>query len=192
MAAGTLDIALEQGATFRKTLTWKTGTTPVAVDLTGYTARMMLKATPAKTASKITAITKANPGVVTTEDNHTLKTGQSVVLPGVGGMTEATGRYTITVLTPKTFSIGVDTTAYTTYTSGGTVAFASITSTLNNDGSITLGGVAGTIALYIKDSTTDTLTAGGVYDLELISPTPTFDVTRLVQGKFTFSPNVTT
>lgn len=190
MAAATLDLALEQGATFRRTLTWKTGTTPVLVNLTGYTARMMLKATPVRNASRIVAISKASPGVVTTQEAHKLKTGQSVVLPGVGGMIELTSRYTITVITDTTFSIGVNTTAYTTYTSGGTVAFASITTTANNDGSITLGGALGTIDLYIKDTTTDVLTVGGVYDLEMIAGST--DVTRLVQGKYSLSLNVTT
>ena len=191
MAAGTLNIVTEQGATYRRTLTWKTGTPAVAVNLTGYTARMMLKATPTKEASQIIAISKANPGIVATKGAHLLTTGKSVVLPGVGGMTELTARYTVTVLTATTFSIGVDTTLYTTYTSGGSVAFVSLTSTLNNDGQLTLGGVAGTVEIYIKDSVTDVLSGGGSYDLELISPTPTFDVTRLVQGSFSAPPNVT-
>jgi len=191
MAAGTLNIVTEQGATFRKTLTWKTGTTPVAVNLTGFTSRMMLKATPVKEASQIVSITKANPGVVTTKGAHGLVTGKSVVLPGVGGMVELTGRYTITVLDKTTFSIGVNTTLYSTYTSGGSVAFVSLTDILNNDGKLTLGGVAGTIEIYIKDTVTDVLSGGGSYDLELISPTPTFDVTRLVQGSFSAPPNVT-
>ena len=192
MAAATLDLTIEQGATFRKVLTWKTGTPAVAKDLTGYTARMMLKSTPVNAASKILSISLANPGVVTTEGDHKLTTGQSVVLPGVAtSMTQATARYTVTKLTAKTFSIGVNTTAYTAYTSGGTVAFASLTETLGNDGQLALGGVAGTISLYIKDSVTNVLSGGGSYDLELISPTPVFDVTRLIQGSFSVNPNVT-
>lgn len=192
MAAGTLDLTLEQGATYRKVLTWKTGTPAVAKDITSYTARMMLKTSPIKDNSEIVAITKANPGVVTTKAAHKLATGQSVRLPGVGGMTELTARYTVTVLTSTTFSIGVNTTAYTTYTSGGTVAFVSLTSTLSDDGQLILGGAAGTVEMYIKDAVTNLLSGGGVYDLELISPTPTFDVTRLVQGSFSANPNVTT
>lgn len=192
MAAGTLDLVIEQGATMRRTLTWKTGTPATAKNITSYTARMMLKTSPLKENSEIVAITKANPGVVTTKAAHKLKTGQSVRLPGVGGMTELTARYIVTVLTATTFSIGIDTTAYTTYTSGGTVAFVSITSTAGDDGQLILGGVAGTVEMYIKDAVTNVLSGGGVYDLELISPTPTFDVTRLVQGSFSADPNVTT
>lgn len=70
----------------------------------------------------ITAITKANPGVVTTLLNHGYSNNQVVTFSGVGGMTELnTGNYTITVITETTFSIGVDTSGYTTYTSGGQV-----------------------------------------------------------------------
>lgn len=191
MAAGTLDLVIEQGATLRKTLTWKTGTPAAAKNITNYTARMMLKTSPLKENSEIIAITKANPGVVTTKAAHKLKTGQSVRLPGVGGMTELTARYTVTALTATTFSIGVNTTTYTTYTSGGAVAFVSLTNTLSDDGQLVLGGAAGTIEIYIKDTVTAVLSGGGVYDLEMIAPTP-FDVTRLVQGAFSADPNVTT
>jgi hypothetical protein len=42
MAAGRYDLTIEQGATFKRSLTWKTSTaTPVNV--TGYTARMRVK-----------------------------------------------------------------------------------------------------------------------------------------------------
>lgn len=43
MAAAKLKLAIEQGATFRKVLTWKAGTPAVAVDLTGCTARMQIR-----------------------------------------------------------------------------------------------------------------------------------------------------
>jgi hypothetical protein len=70
----------------------------------------------------ITGISKANPGVVTTSAAHGLSTGDVVLLQSVGGMTEVNLLYfTATVLTPTTFSIGVDTSGYTTYTSGGSV-----------------------------------------------------------------------
>lgn len=118
MPAGTLNLALEQGATFRKTLTWKTGTPAAAVDLTGYTARMQLRASPSAATTVV-----------------------------------------------------------------------SITDVPSSQGVITLGGVAGTIEIFINDATTTLITAGGVYDLELIAPST--DVTRLVQGKYTISPNVT-
>lgn len=68
----------------------------------------------------ITGITNANPGVVTSA-NHGLINGTSVVIKSVGGMTQINGQIvTVTVLTANTFSIGVNTTAYGVYTSGGT------------------------------------------------------------------------
>lgn len=71
----------------------------------------------------ITGITKANPGVLTTNLNHGLTTGQTNVnIAGVLGMTAANGGpYTVTVISPSTFSFGVNTTGFGTYTSGGVV-----------------------------------------------------------------------
>jgi len=71
----------------------------------------------------ITAITKANPGVVATNLNHGLVTGQTNVhIAGVLGMTAANGGpYTVTVIDERHFSFGVDTTGFGTYTSGGIV-----------------------------------------------------------------------
>lgn len=69
----------------------------------------------------ITAITVANPGVVTATA-HGFVTGSQVIIRNVAGMTQVNGhQYTITVIGANTFSI-VDTTAYTAYTSGGTAA----------------------------------------------------------------------
>ncbi len=40
---GKLDLKIYVGATFSVTLTWETGSTPAAVDLTGYTAAMDIR-----------------------------------------------------------------------------------------------------------------------------------------------------
>ena len=67
----------------------------------------------------ITAATKANPGQITVTA-HGLNNGEKVLISGVGGMTELNGNvYTITVVNANNFTIGVDTTGFTTYTSGG-------------------------------------------------------------------------
>lgn len=70
----------------------------------------------------ITAISKANPGVVTAP-YHGLATGAEVYLAGISGMTELNDRvFTVTVLSADTFSIGVDTSGYGTFTADdGTV-----------------------------------------------------------------------
>ncbi len=71
-------------------------------------------------SGSITGITQANPGVVT-QVAHGFSTGNQVIITGVSGMTEVNGNvYSITSLTADTYSIGVDTTAYTAYVSGGT------------------------------------------------------------------------
>jgi|GEM_PF-910757 hypothetical protein len=67
----------------------------------------------------ITAITNANPGKVTSTA-HGLSNGMFVIFIGVGGMTELNGNvYTVTVVDPNNFTIGIDTTLFTSYTSGG-------------------------------------------------------------------------
>lgn len=68
----------------------------------------------------ITNVTQANPGVVTTELNHGYSDGEDTTISGIVGMTALNGQtVTVTVLTEKTFSIGVDTSGYGAYVSGG-------------------------------------------------------------------------
>lgn len=77
---------------------------------------------PSDSTKVITAITKANPGVITSA-SHGFSTGNKLYLAGIGGMTQLNGQVvTATVINANTFSIGIDTTNYTTYTSGGTAA----------------------------------------------------------------------
>ena len=66
------------------------------------------------------AITKANPGVVTTDLNHGYSTGQVVTIAD-SNPSSYNGTYTITVIDEKTFSIGVNTTSYATYIGGGVI-----------------------------------------------------------------------
>lgn len=70
----------------------------------------------------VTGITRANPGVVTTDLNHGYVTGQVFEIEGIVGMTELNGvPLTATVIDVKTLSIGVDTTGFAAYISGGVV-----------------------------------------------------------------------
>lgn len=58
------------------------------------------------------------------------------------------------------------------------------------NGGITLGGAAGTIALTVSATATSAVTAAsGVYDLELVSAGGR--VTRLLEGSVDFTPEVT-
>lgn len=74
----------------------------------------------ASAAKTITAATQANPGVFTATA-HGFVNGQVVALSAIVGMTQANGRAGVAiVLSVNTFSIaGLDTTAFTAYTSGG-------------------------------------------------------------------------
>jgi hypothetical protein len=83
------------------------------------------------TAQDITAVTKADPAVLTYSGSDTFTAGDEVEISGVGGMTELNGRrFKVgTVDTgANTFQLldvdgtNIDSTGYTTYTSGGSVA----------------------------------------------------------------------
>jgi hypothetical protein len=116
MPAAIVNLTIEQGADWSQPLQWKTGTPAVAVNLTGYTARMQVRRTAASTEKTVE---------LTTEN----------------------GRITITAGT-------------------------------------------GTVALSLTAAVTAAIVAGVyVYDLELVSSGGI--VTRLVQGTFTVSAEVT-
>ena len=75
----------------------------------------------------ITAITKANPGVITS-NSHGYSNGDEVLITAVVGMTELNGkRFLVASSTTNTFSltdkdgVAINTTSYTTYSSAGTV-----------------------------------------------------------------------
>lgn len=104
--------------------TYKYKVTAVAED----TAEESLVGTQATKA--ITGVTKANPAVVTS-NSHGYSNGDEVYIASVGGMTEINGkRFTVAGVTTNTFQLeDEDSTAYTTYTSGGTAARTNVTLT---------------------------------------------------------------
>ncbi|HCI6758199.1 TPA: baseplate J/gp47 family protein [Klebsiella variicola subsp. variicola] len=70
----------------------------------------------------VTGITNANPGVVSTDLTHGYTDGQVIRITGVTGMTGINDvPLTVTVLSPHTFSIGIDTTSSGTWGGGGEV-----------------------------------------------------------------------
>lgn len=72
----------------------------------------------------ITAISKANLAQVTI-DAHGFANGNKIYIANVGGMTQANGSiYTVTVVDADNITIGVDSSAYSAYTSGGVAAKA--------------------------------------------------------------------
>lgn len=102
------------------------------------------------TAKDITAITKANPAVVTSTA-HGLQDGAVVEITGVVGMTELNGRrFVVESLTTDTFAlVGVDSTGYGTYTSGGDAVAGSFANFCEMTGYNRQGGTSAEI-----DSTT--------------------------------------
>jgi hypothetical protein len=77
-------------------------------------------------AKTITAVTKANPGVITS-NSHGFSNGEEIYITGVGGMTQLNDRnYIVANATTNTFTltdlfgVAINTTAFTTFTSGGT------------------------------------------------------------------------
>lgn len=71
----------------------------------------------------IVSITQASPGVVTTALNHGLTTGDVEEITDVVGMVALNGNsYTVTVIDEKSFSIGINTSGYPAYVSGGVVS----------------------------------------------------------------------
>ena len=74
-------------------------------------------------ANNITAITAANPAVVTSA-GHTLTNGDKIKIVSVGGMTELNNReFTVANTAANTFELsGLNSSSYTAYTSGGTAS----------------------------------------------------------------------
>lgn len=106
--------------------------------------------TPKSTISaNISNITKANPAVVTTSADNFFTEGALVTITGVVGMTQVNGNsYYANVITANTFSLysdpslttPVDSSGFTTYTSGGRAI-----SSVGGSGSVAAGGSNTTI-----------------------------------------------
>jgi hypothetical protein len=79
----------------------------------------------------ITAITQANPGVVTVSDISTLQDGDTIVIQEVVGMTEVnfdgSNTYIVANSAGNTFELqGIDTSAFTAYSSAGIVIYGEV------------------------------------------------------------------
>lgn len=143
----------------------------------------------------ISAITQANPGVITTGTPHNLAVNGLIYISGVGGMVELVDAYyrVNTVPAGSTLTIKdldgnvIDTSGYTAYTSGGTVEHAFITNDLTTAGNyntITGDAVSGAVryniykavnGIYGYIGQTDDITVGFVddgYTADLLSTPP--------------------
>ena len=98
--------------------------TGYVIELGNLKARFFKANTQIREATKtITAITKANPAVVTAS-SHGYNNGDEVYITAVAGMIQLNGRwFTVANKTTNTFELsGVNSSDYSTYTSGGTSA----------------------------------------------------------------------
>jgi hypothetical protein len=107
----------------------------------------------------ITNVTQANPGQVTSP-NHNLTSGEIVLIDGVVGMTQLNGnQYTVTVVDANNFTIGVNTTGYSPYVSGGTWILANQPNATLQPGSVVIVIGTGGGAITFTDQGNGTLTS---------------------------------
>jgi len=90
------------------------------------------------TSASISAITKANPCVITTTAAHGINVGSRITLSGISGMTQLNGvTATVSAVTSTTLTLGdVDSSAYSTYTSGGTIVPFVVKFAINGNGQV--------------------------------------------------------
>lgn len=156
----------------------------------------------AGSAKTISGITKANPGVVSAA-GHSFANNQDIFITGVGGMVEVSGYYTVVLINKDSFSLkdavtgaAIDTTGFTTYTSGGTAQQYDMTDKIvvtgcNLSGNSTGGirartgmrGVNMQIGLNLPAAGNDTIRVGGGAALSsLPTVAATWDPVSLVDG----------
>lgn len=181
------NLTIEQGATFDHTITRRQKPT---------------------VKRRIGGITRANPGKMIAW-GHGFASGDRLYVSRLKGMPQADNRaYTITVVDANSFTLGVDTSAYDAWVSGGQVdngklrdhtgctarmdirdklTDALILSLTTENGRIILGGTAGTIRLLLTAAVTAGLAIVPTweYDFELVDAA--LAVRRLLQGTVTVS-----
>lgn len=120
------------------------------------------------TTKNISGVTKANPAVVTS-NSHGFATGDTVWITGVSGMTQLNNKaYTITVVNANSYRLnGVNSSGYSTYSSGGTarkcqvagceVVVTSSSHGFNNGDKVFITGVGGTTQINNASNTTWTV-----------------------------------
>lgn len=80
------------------------------------------KVTLVSKTKSITAITKASSAIITVGSSHGFVIGDSVHISGVSGMTQINGlRATITAFDTTKITVAINSSGFSTYTSGGTV-----------------------------------------------------------------------
>ena len=126
----------------------------------------------ATTGKPVSAATRANPGSITAV-GHGFSTGNEVGFLSVVGMTELNGNgFTITVVDANTFTIGVDSSGFTTYTSGGIVYLNTSSSAFTTyvSGGKARKAVASVTGLdHLEGENVDSLGNGNVYAAKTVA-----------------------
>lgn len=143
----------------------------------------------------ITGATKANPCVITA-NAHGFTNGQLVYIAGVGGMTQINGKiFTVANAAANTFELsGINSTAYTTYTSGGYVyggivpQFASTSGSANVVVTIVGHGLSvGDSVTFPIATTVSDVTLDGTYTVVTVPSVDTLTVTASASAAATAS-----
>jgi hypothetical protein len=162
------------------------GVYPISLVLgtTQYQITASSAATLTRANATITAITKANPGAVTTSGAHGFSTGDLIYFFGIVGMTQLNGQLcTITSTGANSFTIGIDTSGYATYTSGGSASAGVVPKFTTTSGSSTVtvtlqdhGLAAFDTVAFALSTTIGGVTISGTYSVVAVPSADTFTI----------------
>jgi len=161
---------------------------------TNYNITAQSAATQTRTNATITGATKANPCVITASNDFA--NGYLVYITGVAGMTQLNGNlYTVSARAAGNFTLsGIDSTGYTTYTSGGVARIAQVPYFTTSSGSavvtVTLqnhGLAAGNTFNLPISTTVGGIALFGTYDVVTVSSTSVFTITASMRAGSTAS-----
>jgi len=113
--------------------------TPVTLQIiTQRYTGMSLQTLQRATSASISGITRANPCVITTSAAHGINVGSRIAISGIVGMTQLNGTtQTVSAVTSTTLTLGdVNSTAYTAYSSGGTIVPDVVKFAINGNGQV--------------------------------------------------------
>lgn len=167
------------------------------IDLSLGATQYQITASSAATATRanktITGATAANPCVVTAA-SHGFSDGDLIYISGVSGMTELNGTlYEIDNSTTNTFElVGVDSSAYTAYTSGGVASpgHVPVVTTTSGSANVTVtisdhGLTAGDKIVFPLSISVGGVTINGTYVVTSVASADQFSVTASVTASST-------
>lgn len=178
------------------------GSYPISLVLgtTSYQITASSSATSTRAAATISGATQANPCVVTA-NAHGFANGELIYISGVTGMTQLNGNlYTIASVAANTFELsGVDSSAYTAYSSGGTaypshVPKISVTSG-SSTATITLqahGRAVGEKIVFPISTTVGGVAISGSYVITSVPTANTFTITTTTTASSTATGSMNT